>query len=76
MKTIFDYHKLFGITTGVRYHAYDYAVQVCYGSFKLYSESKTDSERNANWKIAEIVASRINAPIPVDGYWRERKNIN
>ena len=65
MKTIHDCHKLFGITTGMRYHAYDYAVQVCQGCFKLYSESKTDDERDVNWEISKIIVNKLNAPIPV-----------
>lgn len=68
MKTIFDYHKLFGITTGMHYHACDYACQVCIKSFEMYENSKTDEERHVNYKIAKIIAGKLNPPIPIHDY--------
>jgi len=64
-KTIFDYFNIFRIQYGARYHAYDYACQVCNKSFKLYEEAKTDKEREMSWEIAKIIASKLNAPIPI-----------
>lgn len=65
MKTIYDYHRLFGIETGAYYHAYDYACQVCKQSFELYENSKSDGERELNYALAKVVASKLNAPMPI-----------
>lgn len=66
MKTIYDYHKLFGITTGMKYHAHDYACQACMGSFELYKNAKTEEERDFHYEVAEIIANKLNAPIPIN----------
>lgn len=70
-KTIYDYHILFGITTGAYYHAFDYACQVCDKSFELYEKANTEEEKRQHWEIAKMTAMHINAPIPIDMPYRK-----
>lgn len=66
-KTIYDFYGLFGIQVGLHYHAFDYAVQVCNKSFKLYEETK-DELKELCWETAQKVAKTMNPPIPIERY--------
>ena len=63
-KTKYDFMELFGITPNLKYHAYDYAIQVCNGCWEVYQNSE-DNLKEMQFEIAKIIALKLNAPIPV-----------